>query len=597
VADRLDEAVDFPALAVAPNGDVFVGTAPEGLVLKVSPDGSSEIYFETGQSAVWSLEQSNRYGLVVATGDSARLFAVDSGGEADVLYASDESSVSTVALGGDGSILAGTSPSGLLLEIGPGGDVRVLYDTRYEEVSGIVVERPGRAYFSATTVALDQLFDENGGGNGEIGEGSVYRTTDGGGVVELWSSRAVPVTSLGRGAGGSVWVGTGSGGRIYALSGSGEVDLATEVSDDQVISIDTSGGLVLVTTGLAGALYTGELSAAADGCYESEVLDTGVVARWGELRWRAEAPRRSHVRLFTRSGNTETPDRTWSGWTPVEGEGEGRVAAPPARFLQWKAELAAAPEGGGPSLRAVEVAYAHENLAPRVGRVTVYDPGDVSASVRGGFPDGGVTQTLPSGVEVTYSLDVSHGPAQEFPALLRGFRTVEWDAVDPDGDRLRFELWVRGEGEQGWKLLERDLDRTVHTWDSSSMPDGRYVFRVVASDDPDNPPREAACDEAVSGPFVVDNTPPVFDDLSFVRRDGRVVVSGVVRDALSPVSRVEVSVNYGDWCPGYADDSLFDSLEERFEGDCDGPGGDELSVAVRALDRSGNVAVVRRVME
>jgi len=64
---------------------------------------------------------------------------------------------------------------------------------------------------------------------------------------------------------------------------------------------------------------------------------------------------------------------------------------------------------------------------------------------------------------------------------------VSWQAEDPDGDRLVYALYFRGEDEREWKLLKSILRRHLHA-DGDSLADGRYLFRVVASDSPANPP-------------------------------------------------------------------------------------------------------------
>ena len=40
----------------------------------------------------------------------------------------------------------------------------------------------------------------------------------------------------------------------------------------------------------------------------------GRVASWGTLSWRVSTPQGTKVELFTRAGNTRTPDETWSDW-------------------------------------------------------------------------------------------------------------------------------------------------------------------------------------------------------------------------------------------------------------------------------------------
>jgi len=335
--------------------------------------------------------------------------------------------------------------------------------------------------------------------------------------------------------------------------------------------------------------------AARSGEYESEVFDARSTSTWGELAWKAGVPAGAGVELLTRSGNTGDPDETWSEWTPVAGRGGGQIVSPSARFLQWKARLSRGSRGAGPELLSVETAYLRENLPPLVSSVTVYEPGDVVTGPAGGTNDSSASQTLPGGVEVTYSLDPIASPDRELHVLLRGMRTASWEALDPNGDVLSFDLYLKSDDEEDWKLVEEGvLRRTLHTWDTAAMTDGVYRLRVKATDRQSNPKESSLEASAESPPFIVDHTPPEFTrvDVSSARE---LTVSGVVTDAASQVMFVDVSVDYGDWRPAFADDGMFDSRSESFRLVIEGLEEGEHAVSVRAADRSGNPVVVRKL--
>lgn len=588
------DTADFPALVVTPDGRVFVGTAPGGEVYEVRGDGSSGIFFETGEGYVWAMAYSREYGLLVGTGDSAKVFAVDGDGAGEVVHESAEASISALAVV-EGRLLAGTAVGGMLLDITPGGDLAVLYDSHHDEVTGIALGEDGHTYFSATTVVLDEVFD-GGDPESSLGEGSVFRTAEKGAVIELWHSVDAPVTCLGRGPDGSIWAGTGSRGRILSVGPRGQMALVADLEHEEILSIRGTGGRTIVSTGLAGSTFRFGPGIGESGVFESDVLDARSTARWGELSWRATTPGGSRVRLQTRSGNTEVPGDTWSEWSTVEGDGEGSITSPPARFLQWRAELAIGSGKRSPVLLAAEAAFLRENLPPVLNTVRVSEPSDALIDAEGAYPDGPVTQTLPSGLQVTYSLSPTAEPSRDLPVLTRGLRTAEWEAHDPNGDLLSFDLWVRSEDEDEWKLLAEDLQRAAHTWDTQSMPDGRYAVRVRADDGPDNPPDLAGFDDKESAPFIVDNTPPGLADLGVSADRGSVSVVGRVEDRLSAVARVEVAIDYGEWRSAFADDGMFDSLAEGFALSVSDLGAGEHSVSIRAIDRAGNVATARRVV-
>jgi len=583
------ETADLATLVVTPAGRVYVGTAPGGEVYRVYDDGTNELFFETGEDYVWSMAYSREHGLLVGTGDAARIYAVDERGSGEVVCEFDDPSVTAIAAF-EGRVVAGTAGEGLVVDVTPGSDLRVIYDAPYDEISAVAFGEDGRLYFAATTVLLEEALDGGDEPGVGLGDGAVYGTTDAGGAVELWRSDSSPVTALGRGFDGVMWAGTGSDARLFAIGGTGQVDLVATLDEEEILAISGDG---IVVTGAPGAVYEIGDGVARSGVYESEALDASAVAEWGEARWRAELPSGTGISFSTRSGNTAVPDEFWSEWAKVPGTSEGAVASPPGRFLQWKAEL----EGGGgssPILRRVEVAFLRENMPPRLGPVVVYDPEEVVAS--GGGSNGTVSQSLPSGVEVTYSLDPPGSRIRELPVLLRGVRTAEWEASDPDRDRISFDLWIRGEDEDEWKLIEEELRRSVHTWDTLSMSDGTYRLKVVASDEEDNTEESAGSDEQTSAPFLVDNTPPRIEGVKLSLKEGSLTASGKARDDLSPLLRVEVAVDYGEWRPVVADDGLIDSLSESFALRVEDVGAGEHSVAVRAIDLSGNIAVLRKVL-
>lgn len=576
------EDVDFPALALGWGGDVFVGTAPGGAVYRVDADGDAELFYETGQNYIWAMAFSERHGLLIGTGEEATVVALDERGNARTLGGPADLNVVTLAVVGD-RVLAGTGGDGLLLDVTPGGETRVLYDTRYDEVSGIVAADDGTLLFSASTISVDQVLDEMADPSVPFGEGAVYRATDGG-AYEIWRSPESPVVSLGLTPSGAVVAGTGSDGRVYAVE-PGVHGLVADLDEAEILSIVAVGDATVVTTGTPGAVHRLE-GPAAGGVYESRVFDAVTSATWGSCL--ATADRGDEIDISTRSGSLETPDATWSEWVPLE---DGKVASPASRFLQWRAKFDSA---AGTALRGVEIAYLRENVPPEVVSVIVSRAGEGFSP--NGFGNGQATQTLASGLEVTYSLDAGGRDVPGVPPVARGMRTVEWDAFDPNGDELVFDLYVQSEDDDVWWLMEEGLDRSAHTWDSYSMPDGRYRMRVVASDLPANTSGSHAEAEGHSGEFVIDNTPPTVGAVKLSASGMGAVVTVDAGDAMSPIAAIEVSVDYGEWLPAHAADGMFDGLSEGGALELEELARGDHAVAVRAFDRAGNVGVRRVVV-
>src|SRR5690606_25045831 len=119
-------------------------------------------------------------------------------------------------------------------------------------------------------------------------------------------------------------------------------------------------------------------------------------------------------------------------------------------------------------------------------------------------------------------------------------------------------------GSETWIDMLRPQERltkTSYTWDTSSLPEGRYRVRVAASDELSNPPGSVETYALVSNTLVVDNTAPRFEKLTVA--NGR--LSGAVVDGMGPVARIEVSIAGTDeWLPLSPTDGIFDEAREEF---------------------------------
>ena len=77
----------------------------------------------------------------------------------------------------------------------------------------------------------------------------------------------------------------------------------------------------------------------ACGTFDSRVFDAGVTADWGALNWTADTPAGTGVAISVRTGNTPTPDGSWTGFTPIA---NGGSIGANARYVQYRAQLTTA---------------------------------------------------------------------------------------------------------------------------------------------------------------------------------------------------------------------------------------------------------------
>jgi len=356
-----------------------------------------------------------------------------------------------------------------------------------------------------------------------------------------------------------------------------------------------SSGRIVGAASNPGKLFALSPAAARRGTYESDVRDAGTVASWGVIRWRAAAAP-GEVTIFTRSGNTATPDDTWSSWSKAySNPGGEQILSPNARYLQWRAVL----EMSGaqpPVLTSVTTAYLPRNLRPEIASITVHPAGAVFQRPfsTGEMEIAGFEDNTSDGRAQSQAAAGGSGPSGGTPALGRriyqkGLQTFVWKADDENDDRLQFDVMYRREGETAWKMLHRALTDPIFVWDTTSVPDGTYFIKVSASDAPSNSPGTALVGELESVGFDIDNTAPRIEVQPAARAGSRTTISFVVRDEQSSVQRVEYSLDASRWRVVYPKDGIPDSRREEFEVALDDSEAGR-SVIIRATDAMNNVA-------
>jgi hypothetical protein len=259
-------------------------------------------------------------------------------------------------------------------------------------------------------------------------------------------------------------------------------------------------------------------------------------------------------------------------------------------------------DGTTPVLESISTAYLQRNLRPQVTSINVHPPGEVfqkPLAVSGeieilGLETGEAPEPRPGG-----SLPrPAAGPITSYSRKLyqRGIQTFSWRAEDPNADTLVYDVYYRAARDSLFRLLRKGLTDAVLAWDTSTVPNGRYVLKVVARDTPSNPEALALAGDKESLPFEVDNTPPSVVATLGDSRPAR--VRAVVRDDSSLIRKAEYSVDGGRWHEVHPIDGINDAMEETYEiqlPELAGP--PPHLVVVRATDLLGNVASARVEVE
>ncbi len=632
------------AIAAGRDGALFAGTSPDGKIYRIQ-NGAASDYFDPHARYIWSLAMASDGALYAGTGDRGKVFRVDPAGHGEVWYETGQSHITGLAVDAQGRVLAGTEPNGILYRISAKDKAFVLYDASLPEIRAIVPMPDGTVYAAALggsvakqaaaaaqaaqnanivtapattiTVSVDaaanaaeikpqdikpqqppaatpQVTSSFSAASDatNVEKSALYRINPDNTVETLWSSKeenVYDVLALEK----QILFSTDQDGRIYGLFPDRRVMLVAQTNESETLRLLPANHSVLAATGNMGRIFRLGEDAGSSGSYEAPVHDSGAASKWGTLSWRAELPAGAKIVFRTRSGNSARPDRTWSDWSePLTDAAGSRVASPNARFIQWKMEMTGS-ASAAPVLNSVSLAYLPRNSPPVVKSISVVSQ---AAPRNAAQPAASASYS----VTVTDSGDAaanSTGTATQ--TLQRAYAqqiTLSWQAEDPDGDRLVYAVYFRGADESQWKVLKATHDTSL-TFDADVLADGKYYFRVIASDREVNPApsaREAILDSA---PVMIDNTPPTLTIGAARYANGAAHLEWEASDAASGLRHCEYSLDAGDWIPLEAADGAIDSLREKFALDLKDLKPGEHLVAIRASDAANNTGVAKVVLK
>jgi len=648
------------AIAFDSKGTLYVGTSPDGKVYRVLPSGEKSVFFDPKTKYIWDIEFGPDGTLYVATGDKGQIFAVTPDGKGELYYASDEAHIRVLAFDAKGNLIAGTEPSGRVLRLTrsapsarktekePAAEGFVLYETPKREVTSLAVGPDGSVYVAAIgerqhnaavmpanippaatttvttsgTVTVIAPVQSTGQPQAPyipfpaVISSGVYKIAPDGAPEELWTSRDDVVYSLGIAGDGRLLAGLGNSGALLAIDGRGVFAQLAKAGSAQITGIvRNSAGKVLLCTANPGKLISLGPEYEPEGTYESRSFDAQLFSQWGRIEWWSppaasatkagnnSSNKEPRLEFYIRTGNTEDPGKEWSKWYGPYTASDAETAAPSARFAQWKAVIHDGRPGDG--IEWVTLAYQPKNVAPVIDGVLMQDPG-VRAQGQPALATGAaVTATLkfppaPSamtGVVISQSQGSStkfEVPPQGF--LQKGYQSVLWTAHDDNDDELKFSVYFRGEEEKDWKLLKDNLDQRFYSFETTTLADGAYYLKIVATDASSNPPAKALRAERESERFEVDNTPPALSKVDSSVAAGSAQIKFTATDATSSIERAQYSVDGGDWTLIAPASGISDGKQESYEITLHDLKPGEHTIAVRAYDRFENVGTGKTVV-
>ncbi|MGR3309221.1 MAG: hypothetical protein ACUZ77_00450 [Candidatus Brocadiales bacterium] len=628
------------SIAVDSNGNVYAGTSPNGIIYKITPSGQAAIWCQLPVHYIWSMAFDSKDNLYTATGESGIIYKITTDRKVTVLFDSPESHILTLVIDEDDNIYGGSEPNGIIYKIGADGKASVLYDAKESEIHCLALDkngnlfagtasggklrfpRPspktprypgGQGYSSSDTerrIWVDKAFLDTEQFNQPrrpglrypemssrikgtpVGFNTVYKVTREGNVKKIFEVQNAFIFSLTVDENNDLYIGTGNEARIYKvthdesrsnLQRSDDITITLmDISESQVLTLlACRGDDIYAGTGNNGSVLRVSGHYTNEGTFMSPIHDTGFISKWGRITWISSLPGSTKLTLATRTGNSSKPDSTWSEWSNEYIISGKVIKSPQARFIQYRARLTTSNRELSPAIDEVSIAYLPHNQAPIVSRVEVEFEGKARRTSE-------MTEQRSRNSKTGKKRDQNTRFANQGSLSIK---TILWDADDPNEDRLSYKLYYRAIDERNWKGLTDGLyDTDYYLWDTTRVPDGKYQIKIVASDEPDNPPGFAISTEKICPPFLIDNTRPRILELEATVFDTKECkVKGIARDDASVISKIQYSLDATDWVSIFPEDQIFDAAEETFQLHTPALSKGEHTIIINALDSEGNV--------
>ena len=299
-------------LKLDPKGNLLAGSVPNGLVYRITPQGKPFVIYQSTLPEVHDLALDAQGNIFAAT------------------------------LGGTGSkgspdLLLSPQPGGM------GGPVTTVTVTASAEPEAAAKGQAPPAEskspsFNRTSPQLGSPFTLQLG----TGHGALVEIFPDSAAETVWSSLNESIFGLAIQNGHVVFT-TDSNGRIFELEDNpdgGKLTILTETHESLATRLLVGDRNLYAATSNVAKLFRIGTGHSGEGVYESPVKDAKFISRWGVLAWRGDIPAGCTMQFYTRSGNSEHPDETWSDWAgPYSNAHDDAVTSPPARYIQWKSVL------------------------------------------------------------------------------------------------------------------------------------------------------------------------------------------------------------------------------------------------------------------
>ncbi len=533
---------DIYAVLYGSDNSIYVGSSPRGKLFKITDVMKSSIFFNPDEKYIWDLKEDKAGNIICAVGGSGGVYKIDKNGNSKKIFSGDTHIIS-LCISSNNSILAGSGGSGILYQINSGKN-RVIFDTPFEEVNGIYEDKDGDIWFSASR----EVKKWKAGPAGELisiqfsgkklsseKKSTLYLKRSGGEVEKMWSSSKERIYSVTPDKkNGGVLIGTGDRGRIYRIKKDKSFSLIYEGDSAQTYKILQGQNSFIAVFNNTSSIIKLDDSPSSGGSYKSDIFNLGIQSRTGRLYWDSTGRDSSAVSLFIRSGNTSSPDTTWTEWSPPFTDSmNSNINRSGYKYFQVKINLNSSLNVKSPMLSDFRFFYIEKNLKPEMKSVHIKIP-----------------------------IELKKGLIQKKSAVLKkDILKISWRSEDPNKDKIKYSLFLKKISGTKWIRFKKDLTSNTTELDTTLYEDGEYILKIVADDSSSNSPDTFKTDTIESKKFTIDSTAPVLSNF----RKTTDYITFKVTDNSSLISKVQYSFTGEKWFPLDPVDGINDSNSEEFK--------------------------------
>lgn len=605
------------------NGELLAGTAPNGLLVRISEKEKGSIMAETGARYIWCL-MKYKDKVLAGTGPEGKVLQIDPDGTVEELARVEEHHVLCMTAGKSGTVYLGVSGTGTVYALKPKtgksrilarlarADVRVLKMCDDGEMLAVAAGgEPRENGVSAGDEEVGQAVPEERENERKAGAGSdapdgrknmesdgvSAKHPSGRTVIDVGQKQSVlaeetapsPVQSPdeepspppdeggGEEGGAPSMSGvTGEGaGVVYCLTTDGLATVLAEFNEMILAAAPGKNGSVIAGGAEKGRIYQVDRDGTvkylgrtdAEQIVDIRALPDGrllaATGNPGELWLIAGSPAESGTytsRVLDSGGNSYWGAFYWVGSQP---EGGGVVFS---TRTGWKSR----PDDTWNQW--IELgAESGDKVVSESGRYLQYrlelnpSPSGESPSVHRLTFHYRKPNQSPRMKPPTVSFPSPLPPGGNNESAPPYMAEIAFEATDADEDPLQFDVELVSLDHHFQYPMTRDhINQTSLTWDFRGVPDGWYQVRVTASDRGVRGVAAEGTGDALSTPFKVDNTPPAvtLGTASYDEETGKWSVTVSIEDRMSRIHGIRASLDGEQWEMLASEDELLDELSE-----------------------------------